>query len=64
MIKVAPATIRRLARMRTRLDPFSEEEQSRLINWGWLMTDVAMRSYVTKTVPAPLTLPFPAFPLA
>ncbi|TIP29605.1 MAG: hypothetical protein E5X67_06070 [Mesorhizobium sp.] len=35
----APATIRRLARLRTRLDPFSEEEQSRLINWGWLMTD-------------------------
>lgn len=63
LIKVAPATIRRLARLRTRLAPFSEEEQSRLINWGWLMTDVAMRSYVANAVPPPSALPIPAYPL-
>lgn len=63
VLKVAPQMIARLARMRTRLNPFSDEEQALLINWGWLMTDVAMRSYVTKDVPAPLALPLPGFPL-
>jgi len=52
-----------LARMRTRLNPFNEEEQCHLINWGWLMMDVAMRSHVVPDEPAPTVLPFPAFPL-
>ncbi|TPK87355.1 patatin-like phospholipase family protein [Mesorhizobium sp. B2-4-17] len=54
---------RRLARMRTRLNPFSDKEQGQLINWGWLMMDVAMRSYVTTTAPAPNALPLPKFAL-
>ncbi|CAH2402325.1 patatin-like phospholipase family protein [Mesorhizobium escarrei] len=53
----------KLARMRTRLDPFSDQEQGRLINWGWLMMDVAMRSYVTKQAPPPSSLPLPKYPL-
>lgn len=42
-----------LAKMRTRLDPFSEEEQGRLINWGWHMTDLAVRSHVQTDAPVP-----------
>lgn len=62
-LKAGAATIARLARMRTRLDPFSDAEQGRLINWGWLMMDVAMRSYVATSSPAPTQLPVPGMPL-
>ncbi|WP_442579818.1 patatin-like phospholipase family protein [Mesorhizobium sp. ASY16-5R] len=64
ILKASPATITRLAHMRTRLNPFSEGEQAALINWGWLMMDVAMRSYVTPTVAAPAALPIAGMPLA
>ncbi len=63
-LTVNPATVAALARMRTRLNPFSDEEQASLINWGWLMMDAAMRSHVTTDVPAPAALPLPAFPLS
>lgn len=53
-----------LARLRTRLDPFSEEEQGRLINWGWYMTDVAVRSYIETKLQTPTTWPVPAWPLS
>ncbi|MGJ4858665.1 patatin-like phospholipase family protein [Labrys sp. La1] len=62
-LKPDPAMVTRLAQMRTRLNPFDEEEQSRLINWGWLMMDVALRSYVTPTEPAPTAYPLPGFPV-
>ncbi|CAM5775789.1 hypothetical protein LMIY3S_05201 [Labrys miyagiensis] len=62
-LKPDPATGSRLARMRTRLNPFNEQEQSQLINWGWLMMDVAMRSYVTPGKPAPEAFPLPRFPV-
>lgn len=52
-----------LARMRTRLNPFTEKEQSRLINWGWLMMDFAMRTHITPDAPPPSALPLPDFPL-
>lgn len=64
VLKADPEMIARLAGMRTRLDPFSDEEQALLINWGWLMTDIAMRSFVAKDVAAPVALPLPGFPLA
>lgn len=62
-LKPDPATIDRLAHLRTRLDPFDEEEQGQLINWGWLMMDVALRSYVSKDVPAPAAYLLPDFPV-
>ena len=58
-----PRLTRGLARLRTRLNPFSEEEQGRLINWGWSMTDLAARSYVDTTAPAPTAWPQPKWGL-
>ncbi|WNJ89583.1 patatin-like phospholipase family protein [Bosea sp. 685] len=63
-IKVDPGMIALLSGMRTRLNPFSEEEQARLINWGWLMMDVAARSYIAKDAPPPQSLPIPKFSLS
>jgi NTE family protein len=36
----------RLKNMRTRLNPFSPEEQGHLINWGYALADAAMRRHV------------------
>jgi NTE family protein len=52
-----------LARMRTRLNPFSDEEQGRLINWGWYVMDLAMRSYVLTDHTAPQEWPVPGWSL-
>ena len=53
-LPVLPARIRELAGMRTRLNDFSDEEQGRLINWGYAVCDAAMRRYVTAGAgPAP-----------
>lgn len=48
-----------MAGIRTRLNPFSETEQRRLVNWGYLVGDVAMRSWVVPQASAPQSLPFP-----
>ena len=48
-----------LAAVRTRLNPFTDEEKARLINWGYIMCDLSIRSYYrTEKVP-PNSLPFP-----
>ncbi|MBI1892886.1 MAG: patatin-like phospholipase family protein [Candidatus Rokubacteria bacterium] len=53
-----PAEVtRKLARIRTRLNPFTEAEQCALINWGYAVCDAAMRKYV-----APGALPPPSWP--
>lgn len=59
-----PIVIAGLARLRTRLNPFSEPEQGLLINWGWLMMDVAVRSFIATSLPAPTSLPIPEHPLS
>lgn len=64
ILKPSLATISRLSRMRTRLDPFSDEEQGALINWGWLMMDVAVRSYLATTAEPPTTYPIPIHALS
>ena len=58
-----PTVTRGLARLRTRLNPFSDEEQGRLINWGWYMTDLAARSYVDLAAAAPSAWPRPRWAL-
>lgn len=63
-IAIDPDRVAWLAQLRTRLNPFNDEEQGCLINWGWLMMDTAMRSHVTTGVPAPTQLPLPQHPLA
>lgn len=63
VLKTDPAITGPLARIRTRLDPFSEEEQGKLINWGWYMTDIALRSFIVKDAKAPKAWPVKAWPL-
>jgi len=51
-----------LAKIRTRLNRFSDEEQGRLINWGYALADAALRKHVlTGAVPG--SLPYPTYPL-
>lgn len=47
-----------LSSIRTRLDRFSITERCHLINWGYLVSDVALRSHVVRRRP-PAALPFP-----
>lgn len=41
-----------LAKIRTRLNPFSDEEQGRLINWGYALCDTALRKHGAAFVDA------------
>lgn len=50
-----------LSAIRTRLNPFKEEERRRLVNWGYLVSDVALRSHVVEQVEPPPSLPFPDY---
>ncbi|MER9465370.1 patatin-like phospholipase family protein [Mesorhizobium sp. M0482] len=59
-LQVDVALTRPLARIRTRLNPFSEQEQGQLINWGWYMMDLAIRNHIAPTAPAPTKWPCPA----
>ena len=43
----------KLARIRTRLNPFTEAEQESLINWGYAICDAAMPKYVEPGAPPP-----------
>ena len=47
--------------IRTRLNPFTDEEKSRIINWGYLLSDLSLRGYYCKNAPPPTSLPFPKF---
>src|SRR5690242_5826911 len=40
-----------LAAIRTRLNPFTDEEQGRLINWGYALCDAALRSHASAFAP-------------
>jgi NTE family protein len=48
-----------LAAVRTRLNPFSDEEQGQLINWGYALCDAALRKYLPRA-----DYPAPAWPIA
>lgn len=52
-------TTRSLCRIRTRLNRFSVKEQEQLINWGYALTDAAMRCYVLGKGAKPGRLPYP-----
>ena len=43
---------RLLAGIRTRLNAFSDQEQGELINWGYALTDAAIRRHAPQLVPA------------
>ena len=48
-----------LAETATRLAEMPAELQERLINWGYAITDAAMRKHVDKTLKAPAAFPYP-----
>jgi NTE family protein len=52
-LPVLPSRIQELARMRTRLNDFSDAEQGRLINWGYAVCDAAMRRHAAAAGPVP-----------
>ncbi len=53
---------RSMQTVRTRLNAFSPEEQGHLINWGYALTDAAMRKHVLDDDPGPGRWPIPDFP--
>jgi NTE family protein len=64
-LPISAAATEYLSSIRTRLNPFNEAEQCRLINGGYALCDAAMRKYVLAagtTVPAP-QWPYPVFAL-
>jgi NTE family protein len=62
-LPVSGEATRYLSSMRTRLNPFSDAEQCRLINGGYALCDAAMREYVIPGAgPAP-RWPYPQFSL-
>jgi NTE family protein len=54
-----PGRTRELAEEKTRLAGMDAVTQERLINWGYAMTDIAVRRWVDPTLPPP-----PGFPYA
>jgi NTE family protein len=63
-LKCDPGLTASLAHIRTRLNSFSEEEQGRLVNWGYALSDAAVRRYVLHGQTAdPPRWPVPGFPL-
>lgn len=65
-LPVAPGKIAELALIRTRLDAFGEREQCELVNWGYAVSDAALRAYSPQVIarPSPEVLPYPQYPLA
>ena len=53
-----------LGSMRTRLNAFTDAEKSKLINWGYVMCDLSVRSYYRQEKAPPNSLPFPDFPFS
>jgi NTE family protein len=56
---VDPAHVTDLAETRTRLCKLPTKRQQRLVNWGYAVSDAAMRAHVEKSAAAPETLPYP-----
>jgi NTE family protein len=48
-----------LAEEPTRLKALSERAQKRLVNWGYVITDTAMRRHVEPQAPKPDAVPYP-----
>lgn len=54
---------RKIAKMRTRLNKFNDEEQAHLINWGYALCDGALRSRLNVAIAHELCLPCEDFPI-
>lgn len=55
-----PDRTEKLAAVATRLAAVPPAIQQRLINWGYAISDAAIRAFVDKTLPAPGGFPYPA----
>ncbi|MEJ8810338.1 patatin-like phospholipase family protein [Variovorax ureilyticus] len=64
-LPVSAQKIADLSSIRTRLDRFTEQEQCELINWGYAVSDAAVRARAPEIVthPLPAALPYARFPL-
>jgi NTE family protein len=62
-LPVPDEVTKQLARIRTRLNPFSEAEQASLINWGYAVCDAAMRRFVVPPGAPPPRWPYPSHAL-
>ena len=49
-----------LANIKTRLKRLESVDQERLINWGYAISDAAMRKWVDPTLGKPIHFPYPA----
>jgi NTE family protein len=65
-LPVSAEKIAELCAIRTRLDRIREQEQCELVNWGYAVSDAAVRAYAAQViaVPAEAKLPYPKYALA
>ena len=61
-LPAAPSVTARLAAVPTRLDRLDEDVQEQLINWGYVICDTGLRSFVDADLPLG-SLPYPRHPL-
>jgi NTE family protein len=62
-LAAAPSVAARLAAIPTRLDRMDDDMQERLINWGYVICDTGLRSFVDRDL-EPGSLPYPEHPLS
>ena len=64
-LTVSPAKIAQLSTIRTRLDRLTEQEQCELVNWGYAVSDAAVRAYAPEViaVQAEAKLPYSKYSL-
>lgn len=56
--RIDPAWRKYLAGRSTRLWPFPEDDSHRLVNWGYVLSDIVLRTYIWMHAPPPTRLPF------
>ncbi len=61
---VSAGWVKYMCAMRTRLAAFTEEEQKRLVNWGYIQCHMAIKGSRPGEVAEPEVLPFPQFGFA
>ena len=54
---------RELADIKTMLRPVPKRDRFRLINWGYVVCDAAIRTHVDRSIPRPADIPHPKYPL-
>ncbi|NND04328.1 MAG: patatin-like phospholipase family protein [Acidimicrobiia bacterium] len=52
-----------LAEIKTMLRPISKRDRYRLINWGYVVCDAAIRTHLDRSIPRPAGIPHPKHPL-